>query len=184
MDEMLFFPFFTICGVFSIASYVSFRLHKGQTELLQCFMASSSVAVTIGIVSLWFQAIDAEAPLIITNTTLFIIGSALINFAYIGTFFMSVDDYQFNQYKSMHKLSYAIVMVLSLSLNFNVFRIFYAKLFDKAWTCAVATDPEQFRKPIRLFSLVYVITICGPNILLNMYYLGFRTKGPFWTTQL
>ena len=84
----------------------------------------------------------------------------------------------------MHSYSYKAIMVCSLVLNYNIFRIFYAKLFGKAWTFSQAADPVQFHRPIRLFSFVFTIAICIPNVLLNCYYLGFRQKGPFWSTQM
>lgn len=97
---------------------------------------------------------------------------------------MSVNDNYFNEHKKNHKPSFMIIMLMTLIINFNSFRIFYAKIFTRPWSYAAITHKDSFHKPIRLFTIVYVIVICIPNILLNFYYLVARTKGPFWTTQL
>lgn len=103
-----------------------------------------------------------------------LITHAVINLAFGFTFFMKIDDYMFNEFKSQHKKAYFIVYILVLSVNFNLIRLFWAKIFRFTWTFSNATNPNDIFKILRFYSMLYIACIQAPLVLICPLILADR----------
>ena len=106
--------------------------------------------------------------------------NTLLNFAFNITFRYQVDDYQFNIYKRDFGWVSRLVTILTLVLSLHMFRILFCKLFNIQAMFAAATQPDEFYKPIKLFSLLHWLGICLPVTLVNVYGVVVSFEGEFW----
>lgn len=53
----------------------------------------------------------------------------IVNIAYLVTFQIQIDDYQFNQYKKYHKPTFTFIVGFSLIISLHLFRLLFCKLF-------------------------------------------------------
>jgi hypothetical protein len=98
-------------------------------------------------------------------------GNAVVNVAYVLTFKIQIDDYQFNQYVKYHKLAFTIVLGISSIFSLHIFRICYGKLFALPVFYAGVTDSQTFYRPLLLYSLIQIVSIATPLILANLYFI-------------
>ena len=111
-------------------------------------------------------------------------GGLVVNVAYIVTFRIQIDDYQFNQYKQYHMLSFTVVMALCCIFSLHIFRIMYGKLFALPIFYAEVTDCQTFYRPLLLYSLIQIVSIATPVILANVYYIIASGSNYIFTNQL
>lgn len=114
------------------------------------------------------------------NSILVLVMNFVINLIFIVTFVKQTDDYQFNHYKVRNKCFHYWVMVLSVIGNMHFFRFQYSKILTHPCFQAQATSPENFYKPLQLYSLIYLVAVCVPNIGGNTYFLVISWTGQFW----
>jgi len=63
----------------------------------------------------------------------------------------------------------------------HMFRIFFCKIFNLAIVHASATNPDDFFKPIHLYSLIFIGAVCIPTMASNVYYIVEVWNGnEFW----
>lgn len=66
--------------------------------------------------------------------------------------------------------------------SLHLFRLFFCKLFKISGFHASATVPNDFLRPLRLYTRLYVVAILAPSILLNA--LASLKTNDLWTNQL
>jgi hypothetical protein len=57
-------------------------------------------------------------------------------------------------------------------------------MFNSAVFHANATSPDDFFKPLRLYSLIFIVAVCLPNFSGNCYFIAVTWNGNFWDNQL
>jgi len=109
------------------------------------------------ILAIGFQLLRAFIelqPLIIVMSIVMLVGNVIVNVAYMVTFRIQIDDYQFNEYIKYHKLAFTLVMGLCSVFSLHMFRICYGKLFALPVFYAGVTDSQTFYRPLLLYSLI------------------------------
>ena len=132
----------------------SWKITKYRTLITQNSICATSVVLILAIGFQLLRAFIELQPLIIVMSIVMLVGNVIVNVAYMVTFRIQIDDYQFNEYIKYHKLAFTLVMGLCSVFSLHMFRICYGKLFALPVFYAGVTDLQTFYRPLLLYSLI------------------------------
>jgi hypothetical protein len=93
------FPFLFLSIIGFAFGGVSYHVNKKQTQVLQVFLTTTGVMIFAGLFFECAKATVEDKFIVGTSSILLIIGYVIINIGFAVTFFYTVDDYQFNEYR-------------------------------------------------------------------------------------
>lgn len=145
-------PFSFTCAVLCGLSFYSYLKTNKQTNFVQCFIAFTSTFSTLALLHQYFE-VDFRSTGIprsgmIQSCQFFILAQLMVNLVFFLAYCSQVNDAQFNKFIKRERKMYSLFMLLTALLNFNLFRLFFARLKNNTWTEGSAIYPKAINTPL------------------------------------
>lgn len=181
--SLIWFPFGSAAGAIVLISIAAFLITRKKSLILSNAIALLSLVETAALGYQIYYAYMYE-----TNYILILLGSAgialgLITMNLIFIIYycarLQFTDISYNYWRQKHFCITILILLLSMTVNFKLYRLLYSRFFAIPFFSANIENKRAFTRRVQVFNLISIFTFTLPLIgldVLILYYLEWGSQ--------